>query len=198
MRHLECTCGRKLRVSRTRRCEQRPGAGPAAGVSVVTSPGGVTALVMAPPVRSGGRAPWPGDSDVTSPRGVTASSVRSGAGPRGPVLRKSGVTSPDYVGIGRSRPTRGHVPESRRSRCAAQASDLVTATTASFQRWSRQSRRRSRRSRRRSRRSRRRSRRRRPRPRDTAITGSCATQGRVRVTAATAVTALVTAAPSAG
>ena len=54
-------------MSRTRRCGQRPGAGPAAGFSAVTPPGGVTALVTAPPVRCGGRAPWPGDSDVTPP-----------------------------------------------------------------------------------------------------------------------------------
>ena len=69
LRRLECTYERRHRVSRTRRCEQRPEAGPAAGVSAVTSPGGVTALVTAPLVRCGGRAPWPGDSDVTSPPG---------------------------------------------------------------------------------------------------------------------------------
>ena len=109
------------------------------------------------------------------PGGVTASNVRNVTGPRGPAFRKSGVTSPDHVGHGHSRPAGGHVAESRRSRCAAQASDLVTATTASFQRWSRRSRRWSRRSRRWSRLSRRRSRRRRPRPRDTAVTGYCAT-----------------------
>ena len=164
------------RRSRRRACGKE--AGPRGPVTPSSRPPlGVTAPVTAPEVRNGGRAHGARCSAGADPGWVTAFG--------------HGVTSPDHAGRAGPHPARGHVPASRRSRCAAQERVLVTATTARFRRWSR--------------RSWRRSRRRRSRPRDTAITADVPLMARpghgdhcAAPTPVTAVTAPVTAAPSAG